>query len=191
MSNSTLFDARLYHPSTMLVCGPSGSGKSYFTKSLIESSEVLFQPTSPKFVILIYDVWQDLYEYFVEKNLVHLTVKGLDDFQYIKEVLLEKKNLGGTLHLIDDQAPRIDQNIVDIFTIYSHDLIVTCVLLTQSIFDSNKEYRTISLNSHYIILMKNTRGASSITNLAKQTHPYRYENFDHNYALVYGMLIMF
>ena len=93
MSNPILFDPRLRHPSTMLVCGPSGSGKSYFTKSLIELSEVLFQPTSPKFVILIYDVWQELYDYFVEKNLVHLTIKGLDDFQYIKEVLLEKKTL--------------------------------------------------------------------------------------------------
>ena len=107
MSNLTLFDARLHHPSTMLVCGPSGSGKSYFTKSLIESSEVLFQPSSPKSVILIYDVWQDLYEYF-EENLVHLTIKGLDDFLYIKVVLLEKKNSGGSLLLIDDQAPRID-----------------------------------------------------------------------------------
>ena len=80
---------------------------------------------------------------------------------------------GGTLLLIDDQAPRIDQNIVDMFTIYSHHLNITCVLLTQSIFCSKKEYRTISLNSHYIVLMKNTRDASSVTNLAKQTHPYR------------------
>ena len=90
----------------MLVCGPSGSGKSYFTKSLIELCEVLFQPTSSKFVILIYDVWQELYDYFVKKNLVHLTIKGLDDFQHNKEVLFEKKNSGGTLLLIDDQAQR-------------------------------------------------------------------------------------
>ena len=79
----------------------------------------------------------------------------------------------GSLLLIDDQAPRLDQNIVDIFTIYSHHLNTTCVLLTQTLFDSKKEYRTISLNAHYIVLMKNTRDASSITNLAKQTHPYR------------------
>ena len=124
-------------------------------------------------VKLIYDVWQELYDYFVEKNLVHLTIKGLDDFEYLKEVLIEKKDSGGTLLIIDDQAPRIDQNIVDIFTIYSHHLNITCVLLTQSIFCSKKEYRTVSLNSHYIVLMKNTRDASSVTNLAKQTHPYR------------------
>lgn len=75
---------------------------------------------------------------FCEKNLAHLTIKGLDDFQYTKEDLLEKKNSGGTLLLNDDQALLIDKNIVDFFTIYSHHLNVTCVLLTQSIFDSKK-----------------------------------------------------
>ena len=89
--STQIFDPRLHHPSTILVCGPSGSGKSCFTKSLIESSGVIFQPSSPKFVILIYDVWQELYDYFVEKNLVHLTIKGLDDFEYLKEVLIEKR----------------------------------------------------------------------------------------------------
>ena len=75
--------------------------------------------------------------------------------------------------IIDDQMQYIDQNIVSIFTIYSHHMNVTCLLLTQSLFLSNKEYRTISLNSHYIFLVKNTRDISSLTQLVQQTHPFR------------------
>ena len=173
MDSDSVFDARLYHPSTILVSGPSGSGKSCFTKSLLEFANRIFQPDAPKFVILVYDVWQGLYDYFINNNLVHLAIKGIDDFENLKEIISEKKDYGGSLLLIDDQAPRLDQNIVDIFTIYSHHLNTTCVLLTQTLFDNKKEYRAISLNAHYIVLMKNTRDASSITNLAKQTHPYR------------------
>ena len=173
IDRNTIYDARLFHPSTILVCGPTGSGKTIFTKSLIEHSQDIFQPGAAKFVVLIYDIWQEAYDYLVDNKLVHLAIKGLDDFDYIKEVLTEKKHCEGSLLIIDDQLPRIDQNIVDIFTIYSHHLNGTCVLLTQSLFVSKKEFRTVSLNSHYIVLMKNARDRSSITHLAKQTHPYR------------------
>ena len=68
---------------------------------------------------------------------------------------------------------KVDYNLVNIFTIYSHHLNVTCLLLTQSLFLSNKIYRVLSLNTHYIVLMKNTRDSSSVSILAKQTHPFR------------------
>ena len=38
-------------------------------------------------------------------------------------------------------------------------------------FDKNKENRTISLNSHYLVLFKNPRDATQIVNLAKQMYP--------------------
>ena len=75
--------------------------------------------------------------------------------------------------IVDDQMQKIDHNLVNIFTIYSHHLNVTCLVLTQSLFLSNKIYRIISLNSNYIVLMKNTRDSSSVSILAKQTHPFK------------------
>ena len=41
----------------------------------------------------------------------------------------------------------------------------------QNVFNKGKENRTISLNSHYIVLFKNPRDASQITHLAKQMYP--------------------
>ena len=94
MDSDPVFDARLYHPSTILLSGPSGSGKSCFTKSLLECANSIFQPEAPKFVILVYDVWQGLYDYFINNNLVHLAIKGIDDFDNLKEIISEKKDCG-------------------------------------------------------------------------------------------------
>ena len=173
MSLLKTYDARLSHPSTILISGVSRSGKTCFSKKLIENVNKVFKPTPPKYIILIYEEWQNMYDTLVDNKHVHLTMKGIEDFDYLKELMIEKKDQGGTLLMIDDQGSKIDQNIMKIFTIYSHHYSVTCMLLTQTLFDSKREFRTVSLNASYIVIMKNSRDASSITNLAKQTHPYR------------------
>ncbi len=167
------YDARLHHPSTMLITGPSGSGKSYFAKNLLECGESIFKPYKPGFNILVYHTWQNIYQEMTDKGLINMSVNGLTDYDYLKEVFEQHKESNGSLIIIDDQMDNIDQNIVNIFTIISHHMNVTCLLLTQSLFLSNKLYRTISLNSHYICIFKNARDRSSVTQLAKQTHPFR------------------
>ena len=140
----------------MLICGSSGSGKTNFTLKLLEHSDVMFRPNRPSFVILIYETWQSSYDVMLEKKLVNLSIKGFNNIEYLKELFEENKDKGGTLLVIDDQMQNIDYNLVNIFTIYSHHLKVTCLLLTQSLFLSNKIYRVISLNSNYtvFVLMK-------------------------------------
>ena len=44
------------------------------------------------------------------------------------------------------------------------------LLLTQNIFHQNKRSITVSLNVHYMVLFRNVRDASQITNLAKQMY---------------------
>jgi len=167
------YDVRLHHPSTMLVTGPSGSGKTYFVKKLLECDHSIFKPHKPGFIILVYHTWQDIYQQMLDNGLINMCINGLTDYDYIKEVFEEHKESNGSLIIIDDQMDNIDQNIVNIFTIISHHMKVSCLLLTQSLFLSSKMYRTISLNSHYICLFKNARDRSSVTQLAKQTHPFR------------------
>ena len=168
-----LHDARLHHPSTMLICGPSNSGKTTFTKKILKHSNSLFTPYPPKFVVLVYETWQSCYDEMLQNNYIHLAIKGLSDIDYLKEIFEENKSKTSTLLVIDDQMQNIDQNVVSIFTIYSHHYRVSCLLVTQSLFLSNKFYRTVSLNSNYIVLMKNTRDNSSVTHVGKQTHPFK------------------
>ena len=47
------------HPFTMLVAGPTGCGKTYFVKQMLESDKI--QPR-PDRIIYMYGLWQPLYE---------------------------------------------------------------------------------------------------------------------------------
>lgn len=52
---------------------------------------------------------------------------------------------------------------------YSHRKDILVLFLTQNIFVKNT--RTMSLNSHYIVLFKNPRDATQIAHLARQMYP--------------------
>ena len=112
-------------------------------------------------------------ETMLENKYINLTIKGLSNIEHLKETLEKNKEKGGTLLITYDQMQYIDQTMVSIFTVYSHHYNVTWLSPTQSLFLSNKVYGTISLNSNYLVLMKNTRDSSSDTQLAKDTHPFR------------------
>ena len=43
--------------------------------------------------------------------------------------------------------------------------------LVQNLLPKNKESRTISLNSQYMVVFKNPRDASQMSHLARQLHP--------------------
>ena len=72
---------------------------------------------------------------------------------------------------MDDLMTSTDDRVVDIFTKISHHRSPSVVYLTQNIFYKNKQTRTLSLNSHYILLFKNARDATQVANLARQMYP--------------------
>src|SRR5215471_21789967 len=74
-----------------------------------------------------------------------------------------------TLLIIDDLMTEADQRVTNIFTKHSHHRGVSVLFLTQNIF--YKGARTMSLNTHYLVLFKNPRDASEITFLARQIFP--------------------
>ena len=66
--------------------------------------------------------------------------------------------------MIDDLMNE-DQRFFNLFTDSS------VIHIGQNLFSKNKEHRTIILNSHYLVILKNPRDASQITHLAKQIYP--------------------
>ena len=97
MSLLKTYDARLSHPSTILISGVSRSGKTCFSKKLIKNVNKVFKTTPPKYIILIYEEWQNMYDTLVDNKHVHLRMKGIEDFDYLKELMIDKKDQGGTL----------------------------------------------------------------------------------------------
>ena len=66
--------------------------------------------------------------------------------------------------------------------------------LVQNLFPKNKEIRTISLNTHYMVVFKNPRDATQMSHLARQMYPGRtkfvQEAFKDATKIPYGYLLV-
>ena len=64
-----------------------------------------------------------------------------------------------------------DKRIVSLFTRGSHLRNLSVVYIVHNLFHQWKGCRSISLNSHYLVLLKNPRDKLQILTLAKQMYP--------------------
>ena len=75
--------------------------------------------------------------------------------------------------VVDDQMIEAgkDNRIVNLFTKGSHHRNLSVIYIVQNLFHQGKGNRSISLNSHYLVLFKNPRDKLQILTLAKQMYP--------------------
>ena len=172
------------NPFTCIVSGPSGSGKTSFVLKLIKDADVLFTKV-PETISWHYGEFQKwmLDEEFKGINFC----EGLPDIQNFN---LLKNNL----LIIDDLMHETDETIGKLFTKGSHHKNISVMLLTQNIFHQSKHSRTINLNTHYMVIFKNVRDASQITNLEKQMYPgsvnYLRASYEDATSKPYGYLLI-
>lgn len=150
-------EMKLQTPFSMLVVGPSGSGKSVFVNKLIESRATLFDQ-SHKRVVWCYGIWQSFYE-----NLSYEMHKGLPT-----ESLLKSRDF---ILIVDDMMDEAQDLMSAVFTKISHHNNISCIFLTQNLFPKGKYSRNISLNANYLVLTKNVRDRAQISHLARQVYP--------------------
>ena len=76
------------------------------------------------------------------------------------------------LIVFDDQMidASKDKRIVNLFTRGSHHRNRSVIYIVQNLYHQGKGSRSISLNSHYLVLFKNPRGKLQIVTLAKQRY---------------------
>ena len=149
----------LKHPFTCIVAGPSGSGKTVFTTRLIENARVMIEP-APSRILWCYGVYQAFFN-DIKGVEFHEGLPDLDTFDGKERTLL----------ILDDLMHETDDRVSQIFTRVSHHKNLSALYLTQNLFYGSKQNRTISLNSHYLVLFKNARDATQISHLAGQMYP--------------------
>jgi predicted ATPase len=167
------YDARLKAPFNCIVSGASKSGKTTLVYNLLAMSEAMIEP-KPQHVILYYKYMQDIYQEMLDKNYVQeLISTDSNDFniQTIVEKVAAYKNNGGSMIIFDDSMADLIDDFDQIFTNVSHHQNCCVIFITQNLFYKDKAYRTMSLNSHYIFIMKNERDKQQIGILAKQFCP--------------------
>jgi hypothetical protein len=138
------------HPFTAIVSGPTGCGKTQFCLKLIKNSATVISPP-PARIIWCYGVYQSVFDGLTDVEF-HEGIPSLELFDGVRDTLL----------VLDDLMSETDKRVTDIFTKISHHKKVSVLYLTQNLFSANKQNRTISLNSHYLVLFKNPRDATQI-----------------------------
>jgi len=165
-------DLRLKCPFTMLVSGPSSSGKSTFVKEMLIRRRLIYNK-HPGRVIWFYNIYQQLYDEMLELGIVDRFEQGMCTMQWIEENV----DMANTTIVIDDMAMDATEDTANIFSVGSHHHNVNVIFICQNLFTRNRFFRDISLNSTYLVLFKNVRDKLQITSFAKQFAPGKAKEF--------------
>ena len=158
-------DFNFKHPTTIQISGPTGCGKTWFVRRILE--EQLIQPL-PTRIIWVYSEWQSDYEH-VRITFPHVEfVEGWREDLYAS-IRPDDRNL----LILDDQMDEAgdSKTLSKLFTKGSHQRNLTVIYLVQNVFNQSKSQRTVSLNSHYNVVFRNRRDASQFRTLAYQMCP--------------------
>ncbi|KAF4529357.1 hypothetical protein B566_EDAN017369 [Ephemera danica] len=164
------------HPFTSIVAGPTGSD--------VMVDKKIFE------VVWCYGADQILYDDV--KKSSKAPVRFIEGLPSLTEIAPEQ-NPPSRLVVIDDQMREASEQVVDLFTKGSHHRNLSIIFITQNVFHQGKGQRDISLNSHYLIAMKNPRDRQQILHLARQICPenprYVQESFADSTSIPYGYLL--
>lgn len=137
-------------PANFVVTGCTGCGKTSFLFNLLKRWP--FQPQKGK-MIYFYNIWQPLFENFMEEFPSMVFVQGLhlgkiEDFQ-------NEENFVNVVICDDlmDSAVK-DENFAKLFTVYGHHRNILNFFVTQNPYFQGSMSTTLNRNAHYYVLMK-------------------------------------
>jgi len=156
-----------FHPTTIMIAGPTYSGKTTFVKRLLHAD--MIEP-APQRIVWIYKEKGDESEFSELKREFPL-VEFLSDLDIGRLDSLDPHERN--LVILDDVMSEAAESkgVAKIFTQGSHHRNMTVIFLVQNVFQKAKEMRTISLNTHYLVLYKNPRDQSQVRVLSYQMFP--------------------
>ena len=143
-------------PTSIVISGTTGCGKTTLLKKLLNTPSVF--KTKFKRVVYCYGIWQDAFN----------DMKGIE----FREGLDIPTDFNGdhTILILDDLMSEIVQSkeAEKLFTQGSHHKAITVIFLVQNLYQQGKTAKTIMLNTHYLILMRNARDVNQIKCLGRQ-----------------------
>ncbi|GFT09035.1 uncharacterized protein TNCV_4105021 [Trichonephila clavipes] len=170
----------LKHPFSMMICGPSNSGKTFFVRRILETT--LIKPFPPK-IIWCYGIYQKLFEKMSDKEFHEGIPSGVE-------------NITNALIIIDDLMNEVgdDKNFQTCSRKEATFRDISVIFILQNIFCKGKQIRNISLNTSYLCCFKNVRDKQQISCLARQMYPsqskFLLESYDDATKVPYGYLFI-
>jgi hypothetical protein len=148
----------------------------------------MFNPSVDK-VMYCYGVWQSLFE-DMETQLNINFHKGLPNEETVDSFVSRNHNIIILDDLMDECVE--SKGVQNMFTRGCHHKNLTILYLNQNMYCQGKTARTINLNTHYMVLMRNPRDNSQISVLAKQTGLGKilFQAYKDCISKLYGYLVM-
>lgn len=153
-------------PTTILICGSTQSGKTYFTKLLLQNAKGMFTKPVQK-IIYAYSEYQNIFDDMKTTNPGIIFHQGLPSKEDIDQYT---EDIDHTVLVLDDLMLKIVQSedCVHLFTVTSHHRNVSLIFLTKNLYPPGKYSRTISLNCLNVILFKNYRDSRQVITFGSQ-----------------------
>lgn len=157
------------HPFSCIVGGPSGAGKTWLVKRILERRKEMIFPV-PERVIWCYTEEQPTYNSLKDDPEISF-VQGFPD----------PSTLANSLCIFDDMLLEMKDNpfMQTLTTRGCHHWKTSCITLSQNVFLGN---RTSRINSTYMILMKNPSDRLQVSNIARQLFPDNTKYFLESYS---------
>ena len=152
------------HPTTCLISGCTQSGKTYLTLNIVKDWKLLFATEKIRFKVLwFFGQYQDKYKPVQSEFLTLDFIKGIPTDNIIKEYRPD-------LIILDDLMDNLKDNPIlnEFFTQTCHHKGISVFFLVQNLFLKGNFMRTVSLNTHYFIMMKAPRAVKQIEHFSRQ-----------------------
>ena len=151
---------------SVVVTGATMSGKSYWTLRLLREKEFMFSKP-PERVLYCYGIYQPLFE-MMEKELPFVKFhQGLPGEDALKA---HSSSIQCNLVILDDLMEQVtsSSDMESLFVKGVHHLHLSVLYINQNLYCKGKHSRTINVNTHIYVLMKNPRDVSQLQCLARQ-----------------------
>ena len=157
-------DIRFDLSNSLMICGPSKSGKTTWVLNLIKNRDVLFKDNINK-IYWYYRIWQPLYNDLKALGVVMCDDVG-DNFLNLEP---------NSIVVLDDLVKATENSaaVTELFTTLVHHKNLFLIYISQNFYHQSKEARMRHLNSHYIVFFKNPRDKTQVSILGRQMFPGR------------------
>lgn len=156
--------------SSLTISGATGSGKTLWVYRLLQNLPGIYVNDPPVETLYCYGIHQPLFDE-MKRTLSNFSLhQGLPTTPELDEFTNDRKH---RLIILDDLMQQVIRNdeMELLFTQGCHHRRISVIFITQNLIPQGKNSRNITLNTWYLVLMKNMRDALQINYLGRQIFP--------------------
>jgi hypothetical protein len=156
-----------HHPSFIIVCGSTFSGKSTWILQLLRERHMLIYPQIQR-IIFVYSEEQP--EYFRQLRVIVPQIEFIKGLDPVEEYLHSLSANVNNLLIFDDlfQEALSSKYFLDLTTKIGHHTSTSIIFTVHNMFQQSKFAKSISDQAKYIVLFKNMRDVNQVKYLGQQ-----------------------